>query len=72
MRRVCFHYPPVHASWLNMAEIAIGRLSRQCLGRHIPAEPLLQTELTAWLQFCNTYNAMIHWSFTLEDARQQP
>lgn len=70
MRRVCFHDTPIHASWLNMAEIAIGILSRQCLRRHIPSEQMLQAELTAWQQFHNHHFAKIHWSFSLKDARR--
>ena len=70
MRRVCFHDTPVHASWLNMAEIEIGILSRQCLRRHLPSEQMLQSELVAWEQFRNRQNAKIHWSFSLKDARR--
>lgn len=70
MRRLCFHYTPVHASWLNMAEIEIGILSRQCLRCHIPSEQMLQSHLTAWQQFRNHQGAMIHWSFSLKDARR--
>jgi hypothetical protein len=70
MRRVCFHYTPVHASWLNMAEIEIGILSRQCLRRHIPSEHMLDSELAAWQSFRNAHSARIHWSFSLKDARR--
>ncbi len=70
MRRVCFHYTPLHASWLNMAEIEIGILSRQCLHRHSASEQLLQSELTAWQQFRNRQCARIHGSFSLKDARR--
>jgi hypothetical protein len=70
MRRVCFRYTPIHASWLNMAEIEIGILSRQCLCRHIPSEQMLQTELSAWQHFRNRHSAEIHWSFSLKDARR--
>jgi len=70
LRRVCFHYTPIHASWLNMAEIEIGILSRQCLRRHIPSEQILQTELSAWQLFRNRQCAKIHWSFSLKDARR--
>jgi hypothetical protein len=69
MRRVCFHFTPVHASWLNMAEIEIGILSRQCLRRHISSEQMLHSELAAWQHFRNTNSAKIHWSFSLKDAR---
>jgi hypothetical protein len=70
MRRVCFHYTPVHASWLNMAEIEIGILTRQCLRRRISSEPILLSELRAWQQFRNLHSAKIHWSFSLKDARR--
>ena len=70
MRRVCFHYTPVHASWLNMAEIEIGILSRQCLRRHIPSQQMLGSELAAWQQFRNAHSAKIHCSFSLKDARR--
>jgi hypothetical protein len=70
MRRVCFHYTPIHASWLNMAEIEIGILSRQCLSRHLPSEQVLQSELSAWQLFRNHQCAKIHWSFSLKDARR--
>lgn len=70
MRRVCFHYTPVHASWLNMAEIEIGILSRQCLRRHLPSEQMLGSELAAWQSFRNAHSAKIHWSFSLKDARR--
>ncbi len=70
MRRVCFHYTPVHASWLTMAEIEIGILSRQCLRRHIPSQQMLGSELAAWQQFRNAHSAKIHCSFSLKDARR--
>src|SRR5207244_5204140 len=64
MRRVCFHYTPIHASWLNMAEIEIGVLYRQCLRRHIASEQMLQSELTAWQQFRNRQSTKIHLSIS--------
>ena len=70
MRRVCFHYTPVHASWLNMAEIEIGVLSRQCLRRHLPSQQMLLSELAPWQHFRNAQSAKIHWSFSLKDARR--
>jgi len=70
MRRVCFHYTPIHASWLNMTEIEIGILSRPCLHRHLPSEPMLQSALFAWQQFRNHQCAKIHGSFSLKDARR--
>ena len=53
LRRVQFHYTPKHASWLNMAEIEIGILSRQCLDRRIASRQLLRSELEAWQQARN-------------------
>ncbi|MDP3753301.1 MAG: IS630 family transposase [Polaromonas sp.] len=53
LRRVQFHYTPKHASWLNMAEIEIGILSRQCLDRRIASRQLLRSEVDAWQQARN-------------------
>jgi hypothetical protein len=68
MRRVCFHYTPIHASWLHMAEIEIGMLSRQSLRRHIPSAQIRQTDLSAWQDFRNKRFAKILGSFSLKDA----
>ena len=68
LRRVQFHYTPKHASWLNMAEIEIGILSRQCLDRRIGSRELLQTEVQAWQQARNTEQRTIEWNFTRQDA----
>jgi hypothetical protein len=48
LRRIQFHYTPNHASWLNMAEIEIGVLQRQCLARCAAEQPLLSREVAAW------------------------
>ena len=68
LRRVEFHYTPKHASWLNMAEIEIGILSRQCLDRRIPDRRALQTEVDAWQQARNAERRTIKWCFTRQDA----
>ena len=68
LRRVQFHYTPKHASWLNMAEIEIGILSRQCLDRRISNRELLQSEVDAWQQARNEENRTIEWKFTRQDA----
>ena len=68
LRRVQFHYTPKHASWLNMAEIEIGILSRQCLDRRIASRELLQTEVDAWQQARNVEARTIDWKFTRQDA----
>ena len=48
LSRIQFHYTPAHASWLNMAEIEIGILDKQCLNRRIPSEAELVREVRAW------------------------
>lgn len=68
LRRVQFHYTPKHASWLNMAEIEIGILSRQCLDRRIPTPDALQAEVNAWQAARNTAQRTIDWKFTRQDA----
>ena len=68
LRRVNFHYTPKHASWLNMAEIEIGILSRQCLDRRIPDAPLLQREVNAWQADRNAQRRTIEWKFNRQDA----
>ena len=61
--------PPVHGSWLNMAELEFSLLSRQCLGRRIPDRATLATEVAAWATARNEQRATIRWQFTVEDAR---
>jgi len=68
LRRVQFHYTPKHASWLNMAEIEIGILSRQCLDRRIDSRQLLRAEVDAWQQARNALQRTIEWKFTRQDA----
>ncbi|WP_305617799.1 IS630 family transposase [Polaromonas sp.] len=68
LRRVQFHYTPQHASWLNMAEIEIGILSRQCLDRRIASRQLLRSEVEVWQQARNALQRTIEWKFTRQDA----
>ena len=68
LRRVIFHYTPKHASWLNMAEIEIGILDRQCLDRRLPDRATLAAEVDAWQQRRNADQCGIVWSFTRQDA----
>ena len=67
--RLQFHYTPKHGSWLNMAEIELGVLSRQCLGRRIPDKATLTTEVAAWQKRRNTAKAKVDWRFTTSKAR---
>jgi len=71
LRRVRFHYTPKHASWLNMAEIEIGILSRQCLNRRLDSRQLLRTEVNAWQHARNALERTIEWKFTRQDADQK-
>lgn len=64
-----FHYTPKHGSWLNMAEIEISVLARQCLSRRIPDQQTLKHEVAAWQEERNAHSAKIDWRFTTEDAR---
>jgi hypothetical protein len=68
LRRVVFHHTPKHASWLNMAEIEIGILDRQCLDRRLPTLALLAAEVGAWQQRRNAQGCRIAWTFTRQDA----
>lgn len=70
MSRVCFHFTPPHGSWLNMAEIELSVLSRQCLDRRLPDEMSLTTEILAWETRRNGRRKPFTWTFTVDDARQ--
>jgi uncharacterized small protein (DUF1192 family) len=69
LRRLEFHYTPKHGSWLNMAEIELSVLSRQCLEQRIPDQETLQREVAAWETERNTKGATVNWRFTTSDAR---
>ena len=64
-------YTPKKASWLNMAEIELSALSKQCLDRRIAEIDTLNTEVTAWTKRRNRLKAGISWNFTKNDARQK-
>lgn len=68
LARIEFHYTPKHASWLNMAELEIGVMERQCTGRRISTEAMLQSEVAAWQQKRNVEKRGINWTFTREKA----
>ncbi|MGI9278305.1 MAG: transposase, partial [Endozoicomonas sp.] len=62
------HYTPKHGSWLNMAEIELSILSRQCLNRRIPDQDALKSEILAWASRRNNIESQMEWRFTTEDA----
>ena len=64
-----FHYTPKHGSWLNMAEIELHVLNKQCLNRHIPTVEKIVAEVDAWQKQRNIKNAKINWQFTNKQAR---
>src|SRR5271155_4143173 len=69
LEKIEFHYPPKHASWLNMVEIEIGVLRGQCLDRRIPDRNRLVAEIAAWERQRNAVSARINWMFSTERAR---
>jgi transposase len=69
LRKIDFHYTPKHGSWLNMAEIELSILQRQCLDRRIPDEQTLKQEIAVWEQQRNYQRATIDWRFSLDNAR---
>jgi len=71
LRRLEFHYTPKHASWLNMVEIEISVLARQCLDRRIADPRILEREIDAWQKSRNVSGARIRWMFSLDTARQK-
>jgi len=69
LNKLEIHYTPKHGSWLNMAEIELSHLSRQCLDRRIPNKEILTEEVLAWEKHRNELCATIDWQFTTENAR---
>jgi hypothetical protein len=63
------HHTPKHGSWLNMAEIELSVLSRQCLNRRVPNFETLEAEAAAWQERRDAAGVKIHWRFNKDDAR---
>ena len=68
-QRLEIHYTPKHGSWLNIAEIELGVLARQCLDRRIPSQEVRDRETGAWQDQRNRDAIQVDWRFTTEDAR---
>jgi hypothetical protein len=64
-----FHLTPKHGSWLNMAEIELGVIIRQCLSRRIADKKTLETEVNAWQNERNAKVSKVDWRFKTADAR---
>jgi hypothetical protein len=71
LERIEFHYTPKHASWLNMAELEIGIMEKQCTGRRVGHEGVLAEEVAAWQNRRNVEKQGINWTFTREVADQK-
>ena len=71
-RRFEIHYTPRHGSWLNMAEVEIGAMSRRCLGRRIASIEEMAQEVKTWVSQRNNTKTTVHWRFTTADARIKP
>jgi len=67
--KLAFYYTPKHGSWLNMAEIELSVLTRQCLERRIAEKAVLKQEVVTWEQRRNQLSCKVDWQFTTEDAR---
>lgn len=67
--RLEIHYTPKHGSWLNIAEIELSALSKQCLNRRIPDMQTMRKEVSAWANERNQKQKVINWQFTTGDAR---
>ena len=67
--RLEIHYTPKHGSWLDMAEIEIGVMARQCLNRRIADQQTLKDEIKAWNKVRNDKAVRVDWRFTTADAR---
>ena len=69
LRKLEFHFAPKHGSWLNMAEIEISILSRQCLKQRVRSLQQLDEVTTKWTLVRNTQQAKINWCFDVTQAR---
>lgn len=68
-QRLEIHHTPKHGSWLNIAEIELSALTRQCLDRRLSDLDVLNTELAAWQAATNADQRQVDWQFTTDDAR---
>lgn len=69
IKKLEIHYTPKHGSWLDIAEIELNVMTRQCLSRRIESIDILRTELAAWENERNSSSAKVNWQFTAKNAR---
>jgi hypothetical protein len=71
LRKLEFHFTPKHGSWLNMAEIELSALTRQCLHRRLPNQERVACESAAWVKDRNAQGTTVQWRFTTTQARDK-
>jgi transposase len=71
LKKLEFHFTPKHASWLNMAEIELSVLARQCLSRRIANKEILKRQVKAWEEKRNEAKRQIQWKMTVNEARDK-
>lgn len=69
IKKLEIHYTPKHGSWLDIAEIELNVMTRQCLSRRISSIDVLRSELAAWEDERNNGKSKVNWQFTTKDAR---
>ncbi len=69
--RIEWHYSPEHASWLNMAEMEIGKVTKKVLGKRIQTEDYLRREIATYQKIQNQNKLIINWQFTKEKAHRK-
>lgn len=69
IKKLEIHYTPKHGSWLDIAEIELNVMTRQCLSRRISSIDVLRSELAAWEGERNNGKSKVNWQFTTKDAR---
>jgi len=69
LKKLEIHYTPKHGSWLDIAEIELNAMTRQCLSRRIPTIEKLKEELKSWEEKRNAKSAKVNWQFRTTDAR---
>ena len=67
--RLEIHHTPKHGSWLNMAELELSALQRQCLRQRLGDQAAMEREVTTWANRRNAHTNRINWHFTTTDAR---
>lgn len=69
VKRLEIHHTPKHGSWLNIAEIELSAMTKQCLNRRIDSIASLENELLYWEKARNLLQKGVDWQFTTPDAR---